>query len=283
MNKFVFSTVPPKCWQVFCSRQGSLFYNVEWQKMLEKSFSSNTLYGWDGKHETGIVITIFKIGPFRIGYVGFPAGGTLGRQPLTDESIIGLRETLLPTTLHLLRIPVSAFGEKVVLDLDAVTVPETAIINLQEWQLLQMPKLNRDIKKANRSGLEVIDASPVPSHGKKCFQLYKDTIQRHDGNLRYNQNYFDALIQLSDNQPNLRCLLALLNDQIAGFVVIALHGKTAYYLHGAMDLSLRRYCTSDRLMYEAIVWAKDNRMNCFNFMASPSGLLLKFKKQLIFL
>ncbi|MDM8561057.1 GNAT family N-acetyltransferase [Candidatus Parabeggiatoa sp. HSG14] len=280
MSKFLFTRLPPSHWHELCVSEGNLFHSLEWQTVLKKAFNSQTLYGWNAETETGVAITIFKVGPFRIGYVGFPVGGILGKQPLDNESLMALSKAPLPIALHFLRLPTSAFDDNgMVVNLDSITTPETAIVDLQKWQLSQLPKLNRDIKKANRSGLKVIDA--LSSHGKICYHLYKDTIRRHDGNLRYNLNYFNALIELSHTQTNLRCLLAFLDDEIAGFIIIALHGKTAYYLHGAMNQSLRRYCASDRLLHEAIVWARKKGMNCFNLMASPSNQvsLIRYKEK----
>jgi lipid II:glycine glycyltransferase (peptidoglycan interpeptide bridge formation enzyme) len=282
MNKFIFTTAPKSHWHQLCVSEGNLFHSLEWQTVLKKAFNSQPIYGWNAETETGVAISIFKVGPFRIGYVGFPVGGMLGKQPLDNKTIMALQTAPLPTALHLLRLPTSAFDDNgMVLNLNSITTPETAIVDLQRWQLSQLPKLNRDIKKANRSQLKLIDASLLSSHGKICHHLYKDTMRRHDGNLRYNLNYFNALIELSHTQTNLRCLLAFLDDKIGGFIVVALHGETAYYLHGAMNQALRRFGASDRLLYEAIMWAKEKKINHFNLMASPidQPSLIRYKEK----
>lgn len=282
MGHFVFTTTLPKCWQEICDEQGNLFSSLEWQTMLAKSFSTTTLYGWNAQNETGITITVFKAGPFRIGYVGFPVGGILGKQPIDGEMIAVLRKTHFPNALHLLRLPASAFHNTVKIDLESVTTPETAIVNLQTWELSKIPKIkNRNVRKANRAGLKVIDASLNSSTGDILYDLYRNTVQRNYGNLRYNLKYFKMLVELSGAQQKLRCILALIDGSIAGFIVVALHGKTAYYLHGAMDFSLKKYAASDRLMYEAIVWAKENEMTCFNLMASPidQPFLIRYKEK----
>ncbi|MCP3928811.1 MAG: GNAT family N-acetyltransferase [Bacteroidetes bacterium] len=281
MAKFIFSTVPPKYLQELCGQQGNLFDSLEWQALLEKSFACDILYGWDRKTETGMVVTIFKAGPFRIGYVGFPIGGILGKQSLDGETIMALSKTRFPSALHLLRFPVSAFHDKISLDLESTTIPETAIVDLPRWQLAQIPKLNRYVKKASRLGVNVIDVSDSALQGEICYDLYKKTVQRNYGNLRYNSKYFKSLAELSQIKRNLRFLLAYLDDKLAGFIVVALHGKTAFYLHGAMDVSLRRYGASDRLMYDAIIWAREEGMNCFNLMASPINQpsLIRYKEK----
>ena len=281
MGEFVFSLAPPKWWQELCRQQSMLFSSLEWQMMLEKSFDCRTVYGWNAETETGIVITIFKAGPFRIGYVGFPKGGVLGKHGINEECILAVSKARFPFPLHLLRIPCSSFDKKNVFDLDAVTTPETAIVDLQRWKVSSVPKLSRYVKRANRSGLKVIDASPVLLQGQNCYRLYKETIRRNDGNLRYNKDYFNELIELSHIQSNVRCLLAFLQDELAGFIVIVMHKQTAYYLHGASKVSLRRYCASDRLLFKGIVWAKEMGMNCFNFMASPNDQpsLIRYKEK----
>lgn len=189
MSNFIFSTEPPLCWQDLCKKQGNLFHSLEWQTLLKQSFSTNIIYGWNAEIDTGIAITIFKVGPFRIGYIGFPVGGILGEQLLDNIDIMALSKAYLPSSIHLLRFPVSAFNENVEINLDYAITPETAIDDLQSWDLSKMPKLNRDIKKANRSGLRVVDASRLKSQGQICFNLYKETIRRNDGSLRYNENY----------------------------------------------------------------------------------------------
>lgn len=278
---FSFSTNPPKGWQELCEQQGYIFHSPSWQRMLEKSFSVVSIYGWNADIETGIAITVFKTSIFRVGYVGFPVGGTLGKQFFTNEVVLALSKARFPSKLHLIRLPVSAFHECDQLNQNFVTTSETAIVNLQEWDVSKIPKLNRDVKKAHRSGLRVIEASPLLSHGTKCHELYKDTVQRHDGNLRYSKKYFNSLIDLTQTQCNLRCIVAMLDEEVAGFIVVALDGETAYYLHGAMEPSLRRYCASDRLLYEAICWAKEKKMNTFNLMSSPNNQssLIRYKEK----
>lgn len=281
MDKFIFIPNPPKYWHEICVSQGNLFHSVEWQSVLHNGFNSQTVYGWNAKTEKGLAITVFKVGPFRIGYVGFPVGGILGKEPLDNETLMALRKAHLPTALHLLRLPTSAFDDGLVLDLDSVTTPETAIVDLQRWQLSQVSKFQRNVRKAQRSGIQTTDASQA-FHGTQLYRLYRQTILRHDGSLRYNADYFSALIELSLTHPDLRCLLVFLDRQIVGFLVVALQNDTAYYLHGAIDTPLRTYGGSALLFYEAIAWAKDRGMSCFNLMASPNkqASLIRYKEKL---
>lgn len=281
MTNFVFSKIPPEKWPLICERQRDLFHSIEWQELLKRSFDVDTIYGWDAETESGISITVFRAGPFRIGYVGFPVGGTIGPKVSADSIIACLNETDFPVTLHVLRYPVSAFPTSPSIDVTVQANPETAILDLQQWDFSAHSKLRRDIKKAQRSEVKVVDISQPESQGEICYNLYKDTIKRNLGALRYNRRYFKKISEMSCENNQIRCLLAELGNEIVGFVIIVLQGKTAYYLHGAIDHSFKKYCVSDRLLYEAIEWAQDEGMTCFNLMVSPHDQpsLVRYKEK----
>jgi lipid II:glycine glycyltransferase (peptidoglycan interpeptide bridge formation enzyme) len=106
-------------------------------------------------------------------------------------------------------------------------------------------------------------------------------VTRHQGTLRYNASYFRGLIQLAKEDWRLRCLLAVYDEHIIGFLVIALAGSTAYYLHGATDMTCQHYRPADLLFHEAITWAKDTGIQSFNMMASPrrQKSLIRYKEK----
>lgn len=277
---FVFTDKPHKLWGELCSQHGDLFNTPQWHAVLSKGFGSDVLYGWDETASIGITITVFKAGPFRIGYLGFPVGGTMGGGTISPAMIEALKKTEFPNIIHCLRIPVSAFAENVNLALPAKMTPETSIENLQEWRPEINHRLHRDVKKAERSPLRVVDATES-SQGRFFFHLYRDTVSRHHGSMRYTLSYFCELINLARVSPRLRCLLAMTGDKVAGFLVVACHHKTAYYLHGGMDPAFKRYTPSDLLLYEAINWGKQQGMTCFTMMASPSNqpTLIRYKEK----
>ncbi len=279
MNQLHFTLTPPKNWHQDCATQSNLFQSQDWQMVLHQGFKTQAIYGWNPSNQTKMVITLFKAGPFKIGYLEFPVTD-IAEFSLNNDNITALKQSI-PIPIDILYLPISAFTNATALDLNYVITSETAITDLPNWQLSQLPKkLRRDIKKANNSNLEVIDAS-TPDHGNICYQLYQQTIQRHNGNLRYTLDYFQAIMQLSQTQPKLRCLLAYLNGEIAGFLIVALHYQTAYYLHGAINFELKRYGISDKLLYEAILWAQSQQMKHFNFMASPPSQtsLIRYKEK----
>lgn len=280
MNKFVFTQEPPSYWSELCSQQGDLFNTPQWHTVLSKGFGSDALYGWNEASSTGVSITVFKAGPFRIGYLGFPVGGAMGNGTITPDVILDLKEAQFPGTIHCLRIPVSAFAENVDLTLLSQMVPETAIEELQDWRPETDSKLYRDIKKAGHSLLRVADATD-PLQGGAIFSLYRDTVGRQRGNMRYTLNYFSELIKLAKTNSRLRCLLAIKDDIVAGFLVVACHHRSAYYLHAGTQESFKQLCPSDLLLHEAITWAKEQGMERFNMMASPPNQvsLMRYKEK----
>ncbi len=166
------------------------------------------------------------------------------------------------------------------MDLPTTIVPETAIIDLQAWDMVRLPKLRRDIKKANRSGLDILEAHST-SHAEYLYRLYKTTIRKHAGSLRYTPTYFRGLVDLSKEIRLVRCLLAAKDDQIAGFITTIWHGTTVYYLHGGFNSAFRTHGVSDKLMYRAIEQAQRDGAQCFNLMASPANQpsLVRFKEK----
>ena len=281
MSSFIFTLEPAKHWNAFCERHRALFHSSEWQSVLSQAFSSQTVYGWNPDADIGLAITVFQAGPFRIGYVGFPIGGTIGVNALEPDMILGWKRACFPVKVHCLRVPVSAFNSPIVLDLPAQQVPETAITKLQEWRTNRLPgSIGRNIKKAIRAGIEIKDATHL-RHSDIVFRLYSETIERHGGTLRYNAAYFRALISLTRSNRRMRCLLATQNDTIAGFVIVALSGDIGYYLHGGLNRALQNYRPMDLLFSTAINWAQSEGMNSFNMMASPVGQnsLIRYKEK----
>jgi predicted N-acyltransferase len=281
MSTFSFRLNPPKLWDAHCSTHNALFHSCAWQALLEQSFGCQSVYGWNPGTSTGMTISNFRVGPFSIGYLGFPVGGLIGTDILNRSMAMRWREARLPYMPHCLRIPMSAFGNHVDLKLPCSSNPETAIVDLQGWDLSSVSKkLRRDIKKARRSDLMISDVTDI-TEGSVLYRIYHDTVKRHSGALRYNEVYFSSLVTLGRSHPNLRCLTARMEGEIAGFAIIARHGNTAYYLHGGSSFAFRQQSPSDLLLHEAITWARQEGCICFNFMTSSSEQpsLVKYKEK----
>ncbi len=269
MKVILFTENPPSHWSELCSQNGDIFNAPEWHAVLSRGFGSKTLYGWDESTSTGLTVTIFKAGPFRIGYLAFPVGGCLPAEAVSPHTIESIRTSALNKSIHLLRMPASAFVQKEVLPCPAQTTLETVVENLQEWELTGLShNLQKAVKRAGRSPLKIVDAVN-PSQGSVLFQLYKNTVKRHGGNMRYTQKYFQALIELSMTHDGLRCVLALSGGEIAGFLAVGLHQKTAYDLHCCMNMHFRKYKPTDLLTSFSISWAKGEGMKRYNLGSSP--------------
>ena len=230
MSRFVFTTKPPENWQKLCSYNEDFFNAVAWQDMLYRSFNCSTIYGWDCAASNGLTITVFKIGPFRVGYIGFPVGSTVNDFSFDLDVVATLKRATFPVVIHLLRLPVSAFRGNIDLPLPAIVIPETAIENLQDWCFSNLShNLKKMVNRAKRSPLKIVDADDS-FQGEKLFGLYRDTMKAHNGNMRYAKKYFCELIELAKSNSDLRCFLAKVDNDIAGFLVVACQKKTLRYI-----------------------------------------------------
>lgn len=281
MSSWIASAPVPPAWSDLCAQSGMLFHGEEWLALLERGFSCSSMFFLDEERRHGAAITQFRAGPFRIGYLGFPVGGMVGSAVPTEDLVNALRQAWVAQKPVAVRIPVSGFGESVELNLPYESTLETAIVDLQSWTLAGIPKnRRRDVNKSLRSGLDLVEASD-PADAERIYELYRKTLERKDGSLRYTADYFSALVELARRHPNLRVLLAKKDNSIAAFTVVALHGSVAYYLHGAYDWSHRESLPSAMLLNEAIEWAKARGCESFNLMSSPKGQesLVKYKER----
>jgi len=274
----VTSTVP-RAWSEVCDQSNALFHSEDWLALLERSFGCDSLYFMRDDHRQAAGISQFRAGPFRIGYLGFPVGGVVGAGALGDEFVEQMRRADgMPAAV---RIPISGFGNTVDLDLAYETTTETAIVDLQAWDLAKINKnRRRDVNRSMRSGLSLVDSTDA-ADGPRLFELYRSTIERNDGSLRYTAGYFSELVRLAQRNSQLRVLLARQDESIVAFTVVALHGRVAYYLHGAFDWAMREYLPSAMLLHEAIEWSKAQGCEIFNLMSSPKTQesLIKYKER----
>lgn len=281
MNGFIFTKEPPQHWNGRCVQSGDLFNGARWQSVLGKGFGATTFYGWNEERLTGLTITVFKAGPFRVGYLAFPAGGTVGKGTLDEQIIADLKRSDFPGKIHLIRIPTSFLEDNRVIDLPYELTMETVIEDLQRWRYEGLShNLKKSIRRAKSSPLAIVDAYEL-SQGQIIYRLYRETVLRHGGNLRYTEKYFRELISYSLFNDDLRCILALADKEIAGFLIVACHHETAYDLHCCIQQDYKRYATSDMLTYVSIRWAKEQGMRYYNLMSSPANQmsLVRYKEK----
>ena len=279
MTGFVFTETPPDGWDRRCADTGAFFSSPAWQDVLLDGFSTTALYGWDGAG--GGAISLFPAGPFRIGYLGFPVGTLLEANESPVEFVQSLAALEPPARPVCLRIPVSPFAGTADLGLPWTTAPETAIPDLQNWRLDDVSKnLRRDIRRAQRSGLELV-AATLPAQGDALFDMYCKTVERKGGSQRYTRAYFRSLVKLSLHDDRIDVLLAQSGGNIAGFAVTARERTTTYYLHGGANEAYRADSPSDLLLSHAIETARARGFRCFNLMASPATQvgLVRYKEK----
>ena len=279
MTGFDLSTSRPDAWDRLDRASDALFGTGPWLDLLEQSFGCRTLFATDGSD--GIAISVFRGGPFKVGYLGFPIGGGFRGNSSVPSLVATLRSSDLGGLPTCVRMAVSAFDDGPEFDLPYASNPETVIVNLQDWRLESVSKnLRRDVRKAQRSALQVTEATDADA-GDSLYEIYSQTVKRHGGALRYNATYFRRLIRLSIEQPRLTVLLARQGSDIAGFVVTVLHQDTAYYLHGGADPEYRASSPSDLLVNHAIHHARQEGGERFNLMASPpdQASLLRYKEK----
>jgi hypothetical protein len=263
-----FFAEPPPKWKEICQAHYSLFHTSIWQSLLSRSFNVIPLFALGADKKTALALSLFPAGPFRIGYVGFPAGGTIGTQPLTATLAQQLVTADYPTTVHLLKLVVSPFSVPLRLNYSFEETWETAVRDLNDWHEKQLSgSIRRDIRKANKNNVQIKQADP--SNAVAFFALYQETIRRHGGVLRYSQTYFRQLLELAQKTPQLQCWSAIFNGEVTAFLVMAHEGETVFYLHGAIARAYQQYRSGDLLLSKAIRWAKDEGAREFNMMASP--------------
>lgn len=269
MDKYHFFFEPTKTWHDVCHKNENIIHSEEWQQLLSKSFNSMPIYCWDDDQQDGFVITVFRTGPFRVGYIGFPTGGTIKSQPITQAVVEKIKKSLLPKRIDLIHFANSAFSQSSNIQLPYTTTLETAIIDLKNWDQSKLSKtLRADIRHALENQIKIIEIIDL-NEGVEMYNLYRQTIKKHSGNLRYSKKYFYHLIELSIKQKNLKCLEAIIDNKSAGYFIVLKQGIVAYYLHGANDPLYQKYRGSDLLFLEAIKWTKNIGTKEFNFMSSP--------------
>ena len=279
MGALTISSSPPPGWHELCESRSAVFGSVGWQLVLESSFGCRTVYASDGS--AGAAITVFKAGPFAIGYLGFPAGGVVGDPAALDTIIAQLVATKPSPGLTCVRVPVSAFAPGSDLEHCSVANPETAITDLQQWDLMSVSKnLRRDIRRAERSGL-VVERISDATHGPDLYGMYESAVKHHGGSLRYNAAYFSAILELAARCQDVNAFVARLADDIVGFAIVVHHGDAAFYLHGGAAAKVRQLSPSDLILAEAIDVARAAGCKQFNFMASPVNqtTLVRYKEK----
>lgn len=253
------------------------FHSQAWSKVIEQGFGARNLKISLG---TPVAFTLFKGGPFRLAYVNFPIG------------LVDIEETLAvitPDIAEFLRSQgaqvlhfVTPHLTQEIGQLGDIYLPETLIENLVNWEEARLPaEVRYKVRRSRREGLRARKVSIEDS--KYLYALYKATVARHGGQIRYTLKYFQALTALAEQNQYLDCRVGMPadRDEPCAFIVIAHDGDTAYYLHGGYDARYAYLRSGYGLMNLAIAYARDNGCKVFNLMTSPADqpALVKFKEK----
>lgn len=253
------------------------FHSQGWFDVLEQGFGARNL-----KISLGIPLafTLFKGGPFRLAYANFPIG------LITVEETLAVATTDIANFLRsqgaqILHFVTPHFIQEIDQSRD-IYLPETVIDNLGNWEESRLPaEVRYKVRRSRREGLRVRKANIEDS--KYLYALYKATVGRHGGQIRYTLEYIKALITLSQHDQRLDCRVGLPTDgdEPCAFIITAHDEDTAYYLHGGYDARYAHLRSGYGLMSLAITHARDSGCKVFNLMASPINQpsLVKFKEK----
>lgn len=273
MNQYkIYDEIPPG-WQAACEKHNAFFHSPVWLDLLKKAFNMDTLFVWDEISENGIVINIFKVYIFKIGYVSFPQVAYINGNNLDEDMINELVKLGIGKKVNILRFT----GKDVEMEQDdhctINELPNTFIPNLQEWDIKKLSSSVRySVNRSNRTGFQVVE-SYDSSKSQNIFELYADVIRKNKGNIRFSKKYFKELLEYGQNNENIKCYFSILENNFIGFIIVIIHNNCAYYLHGACYDNYRKDCPFYGLMNEAINWAKENGLERFDMMISPPDQL----------
>ncbi len=267
-------------WDALVERCGSVFFSSAWQSLLSATLGARVFGLLDSGADDGVAVQVFDRGPFGLGYVGFPIGGSVRGGIVGQQRIDRILEIAGRARCDVLRVPASGFRGPEPRGGKADRLPETCIRDLGACDLHRNAKVRHDVRRAERFGV-TIEESNAHAMASRIYGSYVTTVVGHGGITKYSEPYFAGLCVLAATNRRVRILVALVDGRYAGFLVLVLEGLDAYYLHGAVEREYRTRGVSDLLVYQAIRIAAEHGMKSFNLMSSPRGQqsLVKFKEK----
>jgi hypothetical protein len=271
-------TSPPTAYTDWVNTSGAFFDGEIWGDVLQAGFGSQRWYLWDADHALGQALTVFRKGPLRIGYLGFPicAGPTIDTTPYAlDAMVQAIRKH--SSRPQILRVPISAFGMRTLqASRRQHSLLESCIVDLSAWRSDATSARRRDLAFAKRRCAAYTKTSTT---GADLHLLYQAAIARNRGHSRYNRAYFE---RLADTAKSGVCVHSYSNNGRAlGMAITAQHGETTYHLHGGADPIALGSGVADLLLAEAIAAAQARGSRQFNFLSSPVHQqgLVRFKQK----
>lgn len=273
--KVIWRNSPDDEYRDWLSRAGALFADPLWAAPIAAALGARLLYGFHPGRSEGVAVQIFRYCGLAVGYAGLPISPAW----LADAEC---RKQIVVPGVHLTRFnvsclePVSALSNSE----NVVKLPETVIPSLGLWPKRNARKLKKDRAFAARGKLRV--ANLDLSQAGAVESLYRDTVVRHRGSLRYREDYFRTVIALSTQSA--RVLARGAFDEaghVVGFAMFGLDGMTAHYLHGGVADNARSHGVSDLLLGDALDRVIELGAESATLLPSPEGQsgLIAFKRK----
>ncbi len=251
-----------------------LFSSETWSSVIQESYRASVTHIEIDK-DAWLPVIVFKKGPFKLAYPHFP-----GVVESSDLDRIVSAADAAGLDYHVMRCLAretpgdsSQFG--IVAEL-----PETIVHGLQEFDPNDDQKLRRAIRRANRYNTRITsDLASVKA--EILYELYRNTISARRGSLRYNLEYFEALLKSARTSKDLSVLVAYTDDILSGFLVIAMDNGEAHYLHSAYHRDYASFGITDLLVQQGLTHAREKGAESFNFGVSPVNQpeLTRFKEK----
>ncbi|WP_157754142.1 GNAT family N-acetyltransferase [Lysobacter capsici] len=230
------------------------FDGEHWATALQAGLGARV---WRSPSDHGGLMACFRAGPFKVAYPDF----VIGSSCLNDAVLAAYCDgaSRLGADLIRLQTPASVEDRRVYARHPLGSI---AIASLQDWSERGWEKARRAANRQSRSKLQI--RAGRPGDGAHLHRLYLSTLHRHSGVARYSREYFEAIAPHA-------ALVAVLDDEICGFVCTGFQGSRACYMHGAHLPQARSHYPSDQLFLSMLRTARDAGLRSFDFLPSPRG------------
>lgn len=157
----------------------------------------------------------------------------------------------------------------------------TILIDLKKEEKALFSALSKGhkstVKKAIKNNLEFKTYNSTDNEGFKDFmRLYEETFQRaiamnkNSSMTKRDASFFNIAFQ--NNTRPFYLMNAVINEKVAASGIFVQNGDTLIYFIGASDISLnRQYGASNFLIWNTILWAKENGLNYFDLGGVPDN------------
>jgi len=221
-----------------------------WRVALENGLGARTV----PIAESAVPMPLFGVGPLKVAYAGFPVG-------IEVEFIPAAMTIAVRNGASMLRVICNGDQPSPVGTYRRYIQTSIVIDRLDAWTPAATEKGRRTRNRRTRS--DVLLRESTEKDAEQIWHLYRRTIQRHRGAVRYTFEYFRHLASCG-------LLVAESASRLIGFVAGGLAGRRAYYLHGAHDPEARASYPSDLLFLAMIESAQANGATSFDFLPSPA-------------